>query len=47
MSNLFKTKNIGFEIKDIDTVGRRVKVALSRFGNVDSDNDVILRGAFA
>ena len=47
MDNLFKTKNISLEIKDLDTVGRRVKVALSKFGNVDIDGDVILRGAFA
>lgn len=44
---MFKTKDISIEIKDIDTVGRRVKIALSKFGNVDSDNDVIPRGAFS
>jgi len=48
MSNLFKTtKSLPFEIKDLDTVGRRVKIALSAFNNVDSDNDVILKGAFS
>lgn len=44
---MFQTKNIELEIKDIDSVSRRVRVALSKFGNVDSDGDVILMGAFA
>lgn len=35
------------DIKDIDTAGRRVKFAAAKFGNLDSDNDVIVRGAFA
>jgi HK97 family phage prohead protease len=47
MNNLYKTKSVSLSIKDIDTAGRRVKIALSSFGNVDSDGDVILRGAFA
>jgi HK97 family phage prohead protease len=45
--NLFQTKNIELSVKDVDTAGRRVKMALSRFNNVDSDGDIILRGAFA
>jgi len=45
--NLFQTKNIGFEIKDIDTAGRRVKMALAKFNNIDSDGDIIIKGAFA
>ena len=47
MNNLFQTKNISFEIKDLDTAGRRVQFAAASFGNVDSDNDVISKGAFA
>ena len=47
MNGLFKTKNVSLEVKDIDNKSRVVKVALSKFGNVDSDNDVITRGAFA
>jgi HK97 family phage prohead protease len=47
MNGLFQTKSIELSIKDIDTAGRRVKVALSAFGNVDSDGDIITRGAFA
>lgn len=34
-------------IKDIDSVSRRVQIMLSSFGNVDSDNDVITMGAFS
>lgn len=44
---MFKTKNIGLELKDLDTDKRQVKIALSKFGNVDSDGDIIIRGAFA
>ena len=45
--NLFQTKNIDLSVKDVDTAGRRVKILLSKFNNVDSDGDVILKGAFA
>lgn len=44
---MIQFKTIALEIKDIDTAGRRVKVGLSGFGNVDSDGDVITRGAFS
>jgi len=44
---MIQFKSIALEVKDIDTAGRRVKVGLSGFGNVDSDGDVITRGAFA
>jgi HK97 family phage prohead protease len=33
-------------VKDVDTTGRRVKVAISRMGNLDLDNDVIDKGAY-
>lgn len=36
----------GFEIKDMDSNRREVAVYLAKFGNVDSDNDVIQKGAF-
>lgn len=36
----------GFEIKDMDSSKREVAVYLAKFGNVDSDNDVIQKGAF-
>jgi HK97 family phage prohead protease len=45
--NLFQTKNIELSVKDVDTSGRRVKILLSKFNNVDSDGDVIVKGAFA
>lgn len=44
--SLFQTKNIGLSIKDIDTAGRRVKIMLSKFDNVDSDGDILVKGAF-
>lgn len=50
MIKTFKTyevKNIALEVKDIDTAGRRVKVAFAAFNNIDSDKDVIRKGAFA
>jgi HK97 family phage prohead protease len=40
-------KSLQFEVKDIDTAGRRVKIALSKFNNIDSDGDIIIKGAFA
>jgi len=41
----YETKN-GYEIKDMDGDKREVAVYLAKFGNVDSDNDVIQKGAF-
>lgn len=46
-NNLMQIKNCAFELKDLDTVGRRVVFAAAKFGNMDSDGDVIARGAFA
>lgn len=43
----YETKNISLDVKDVDTQTRRVKVALAAFDNVDSDGDVIRKGAFA
>lgn len=39
-------KNHTGEIKDLDLKGRRVSGYLSAFDNVDSDNDVITKGAY-
>lgn len=44
---MFKTKTVALELKDIDTVGRRVTVALSKLDYLDSDNDIIASGAFS
>jgi uncharacterized protein len=41
----YSTKS-GFEITDVDTAGRKVAMYLARFDNVDSDGDVIRKGAF-
>lgn len=45
--NTYEVKNLAFAIKDMDSVGRRVKIALAAFNNIDSDRDVIRKGAFA
>lgn len=52
MSNIktfkpYELKTFTLDVKDIDTAGRRVKVALSKFNVIDSDGDVIRRGAFS
>jgi len=36
-----------FEVKDVDSKTRRVTIMASKFDNVDSDGDVIRKGAFA
>ena len=46
MKGLFEHKNTG-AIKDIDVKSRIVTGYLSAFGNVDSDNDIIEKGAFS
>lgn len=43
----YEVKNVSIEVKDVDSKTRRVKVAFAAFGNVDSDRDVIRKGAFA
>jgi HK97 family phage prohead protease len=42
----YSTKS-GFEIKDMDSATRKVAVYLAKFDNMDSDGDVIRKGAFA
>jgi HK97 family phage prohead protease len=44
--NIYRTKAAS-DIKDVDTANRQVAVYLSKFDNIDSDNDMIKRGAFA
>jgi HK97 family phage prohead protease len=46
MKNHFYNLKESFEIKDIDTGTRQVAVYLSKFDAMDSDNDVIKKGAF-
>lgn len=45
-TNAYSTKS-GFELKDVDKASRKVVVYLAKFDNVDSDGDVIRKGAFA
>jgi len=46
---VFKTKNcsLTLSVKDLDTTGRKVVVYASAFGNIDSDRDIVMPGAFA
>ena len=44
-NNLYNIKAAA-EIRDIDSVGRKVAVYLAKFDNIDSDNDMIQKGAF-
>ena len=43
----YNTKELEFKAMDIDEGSRRVKGMLSAFNVIDSDRDLILRGAFA
>ena len=42
----YSTKS-GFEIKDMDSTTGKVSVYLAKFNNMDSDGDIIRKGAFA
>ena len=44
--NIYSTKSQGLEVKDLDEGSRKVALYLSRFDTMDSDNDIIRRGAF-
>lgn len=44
-NSLYLTKG-NTEIKDLDNSKREVAIYLSKFGNVDADNDIIQKGAF-
>jgi len=43
--NSYSTKN-GFELKDVDSNSKKVSMYLAKFDNLDSDGDVIRKGAF-
>lgn len=45
MKGILELKNTG-SVKDVDSKSRIVTGYLSAFGNVDSDNDIIIKGAF-
>jgi len=44
--NQYKIKSQNLGLKDIDLNKRQVAMYLSHFGNIDSDNDMIIQGAF-
>jgi uncharacterized protein len=41
-----KTKDTGLRLKDLDEKNSKVQIYVSAFGNVDSDGDIIMQGAF-
>ena len=45
MKGILETKNSG-SVKDVDSKNRIVTGYLSSFGNIDYDNDIIVKGAF-
>lgn len=45
--NFYQKRTCKAEIQDVDTTKRTVSGYFSKFGNVDSDNDIIVSGAFA
>jgi len=45
-NNIYSVKK-SFEVKDVDTKTRRVKIMGANFDSLDSDNDIIRKGAFA
>lgn len=46
-NSAYKIKSQGLQIKDVDTSSRKVAMYLAKFGNIDSDNDMIVKGAFS
>lgn len=44
-TSTYSTKS-GFEVKEMDSATRRVQVYLAKFDNMDSDGDIIRKGAF-
>jgi uncharacterized protein len=46
MKNVFEYKSISAQIKDVDEAKGIVTGYFSAFGNIDSDNDMIMPGAF-
>ncbi len=45
INNIYNTKE-SLEVKDLDTNSRQVALYLSKFDTMDSDNDIIRKGAF-
>lgn len=46
MSSFYQKKTVGESTLDVDDKSRRVKVAISHTGSLDSDKDIIEAGAF-
>jgi HK97 family phage prohead protease len=45
--NIYQVKSHNLMVKDLDEGSRKVAMYLSKFDNIDSDNDVIRKGAFS
>ena len=45
-NSAYKIKSHSLEVKDVDAKSRKVAMYLAHFNNVDSDGDVIRKGAF-
>ena len=47
LNSTYKIKSHSLEIKDVDAKSRKVSMYLAHFGNIDSDQDMIVKGAFS
>lgn len=47
LNSTYKIKSHSLEIKDVDAKSRKVAMYLAHFGNIDSDKDMIVKGAFS
>jgi len=47
LNSTYKIKSHSLEIKDVDAKSRKVAMYLAHFGNIDSDQDMIVKGAFS
>lgn len=47
LNSTYKIKSHSLEIKDVDAKSRKVAMYLAHFGNIDSDQDIIVKGAFS
>jgi len=47
VNSAYKIKSHSLQVKDVDASSRKVAMYLAHFNNIDSDNDMIVKGAFA
>ena len=46
VNSAYKIKSHSLQVKDVDASSRKVAMYLAHFNNIDSDNDMIVKGAF-